>query len=83
MGPRDDTLPTPSVAVTKTEAQRIKEIKERFPGWVINRVFGGWEVVPYGVVVVRGIYLESIEEKLEAHEARVSGGDLASDQPDQ
>jgi hypothetical protein len=73
MGPSWDTV---SVTVTKTEAERIKEIRERHPGWDINRVFGGWEAIPEGMAVVRAVYLDTIEEKLEALEAN---GDLAGD----
>ena len=83
MGPKDDTFPVPSAAVTTTEAQRIKELGEHFPGWDIHRVFGGWEAIPKGMAVVRGVYLDSIEEKLEVLEARLSGDSAASDQPGQ
>jgi hypothetical protein len=85
MGPIDDTLPTLSVMVTKSEAERIKEIRERHPGWDIHRVFGGWEATPKGMAVIRGVYLDSIEEKLDALADMLSeGSSLASpDQPGQ
>ena len=42
-------------------------LRERFPGWDVRRVFGGWLAVPARTPVIRGMYLESIAEKIAAH----------------
>jgi hypothetical protein len=81
MGPCQDAA---SVTVTRTDAERIKEISERHPGWDIHRVFGGWEAIPAGMAVIRGVYLDVIGEKLDTLDARYGGGDPACpDRPGQ
>jgi hypothetical protein len=44
----------------------LGELRRRFPGWDIHRVFAGWLAVPHGTPVIQGAYLSSIGEKLSA-----------------
>ena len=48
----------------------LTALRARYPGWDIQRVFGGYEAVPAGTPVIRGAYLETIAEKLSEHDPR-------------
>jgi hypothetical protein len=48
----------------QAEARLFAEIADRYPGWTVYTVFGGYEAVPDGVTVVRAMNLERLLEKL-------------------
>jgi hypothetical protein len=48
-----------------TDAELMAYISAHHPGWEIHRVFGGYEAVPTGTVVIRSAYLSAIAEKLD------------------
>jgi hypothetical protein len=63
-------VPAHSAAVQHSDEKLIAALKERYPGWDIHRVFGGWEAVPAGTAVIRSMDLEGIGEKLGALPSR-------------
>lgn len=69
MGPHSERSTSTSMSHTETEvATDLDALREAFPAWDIHRVFGGYEAVPAGTPVIRGVYLESMAEKLAALE---------------
>lgn len=48
-----------------TDAEVMAYLSAHHPGWEIHRVFGGYEAVPTGTVIIRGVHLSSIAEKLD------------------
>jgi hypothetical protein len=44
----------------------LDALRRRFPGWDVYRVFGGWAAVPAGTPFIRGMFLESVAEKIGA-----------------
>ena len=59
MGPGPDRYPQQTAAESA-----LDEIRLRYPGWVIEPVFGGFVAYPAGVTVVRSMFLEGLDEKL-------------------
>lgn len=45
---------------------QLEQARTQFPGWDIQRVFGGYEAVPAGTKIIRATYLDTIIEKLKA-----------------
>jgi hypothetical protein len=61
----------PDPYVTQTAAQvqvdnekALAAAREEFPGWDFHQVFGGWEAVPGQTPVIRGMYLETLLDRL-------------------
>jgi hypothetical protein len=48
-----------------SDEQLLAYIAARHPGWDVHRIFGGWEAVPRKTRVIRGVYLDSIAERLD------------------
>jgi len=48
----------------RIESELKAQIAEKFPGWDVHDVFGGFEAVPAGTPVIRASALESLIGKL-------------------
>jgi hypothetical protein len=46
------------------EQSRLRAAEQAFPDWDFHQVFGGWEAVPKGSPVIRGMDLDSVVAKL-------------------
>lgn len=55
MGPMDEDMP-------------LEVVQERFPGWDVRQVFGGFLATPKGTPVVLGMFVASVADKLVQHE---------------
>jgi hypothetical protein len=51
-------------ALDSEDARLLAEFAEKFPGWEIRRMLGGYVAVPQGTPVLRAVSLESLKEKL-------------------
>lgn len=58
-GPGDGDLLT-----SAEERRELERLRAEFPTYSIDKIFGGWQAVPRGTVVLRGMYLETIAERL-------------------
>lgn len=74
----------PPALRTETEPT-LAELRRKYPGWEITRIFGGYEATPKGTPLVHAVYLSSMEEKLEAlravyqaHERGMRGNSFAN-----
>lgn len=47
-----------------TSGADLEAARQRWPGWQIDEVFGGFEAVRAGEPVFRGMFLSSLEEQL-------------------
>ena len=52
MGPHDDAH------------QDLESVRSRYPAWEIRETLGGYVAVPRGVPLLRGMFLESLAERL-------------------
>lgn len=57
MGPMEDSV------VAKGDS-RLEAAREAYPAWDIHRVFGGYEAVPKGTVVIRSVDVDGVVEKI-------------------
>lgn len=62
-----------STARDKAEARLRAAIAEEFPDVDIHSVFGGFEAVPAGTVVIRAMTLDSMMGKLAARRDKAAG----------
>lgn len=45
---------------------QLDEVRQRHPGWVIEAIFGGYLAYPVGVTVVRMMFVDGLDERLNA-----------------
>lgn len=50
------------------EQRQLAAAKEAFPNWEFYRIFGGWIAVPKGAMVIQGMDIDSVVEKLRTQE---------------
>lgn len=59
-----DSGPVTRQALYEGEERLLEAAQAAFPGWAITRVFGGWQAVPDGVIVITAVDIDGIVEKL-------------------
>lgn len=51
--------------MNEAEEARLAAAEKEFGDWDFHPVLGGWLAVPAGTPVIRGMFLETVMEKLE------------------
>lgn len=70
MGPMQDGTPRSAAQMSAEDDRQLKAARAEFPGWDFHQVFGGWEAVPAGTPVIRGMFLDKVTERLRERETR-------------
>lgn len=49
--------------------RELEAVRQAHPGWDFHEVLGGYVTVPVGTPLINGMFVSSVVEKLQAHEA--------------
>jgi hypothetical protein len=62
--------PNTGPAAPDDHDQVLDSVRNEFPGWDIHETLGGYIAVPTGTPVVRGMFLDTILDKLRKREGQ-------------